>query len=67
MHWLTTSNKLLFSKAAETLSLSASCLLTASSDAWEPGEILTSTLNRGGNDLSKHTFMESPISVAMLQ
>jgi len=27
-HWLTTDNKLVFSTAAATLSLSASCLLT---------------------------------------
>lgn len=66
-HWLTTSIRLLFSKAAETLSLSANCLLTASSDAWDPGEIITSTFKLGGKDLIRHTLIESPMSVAIEQ
>ena len=33
-HWLTTSRRWLFSKAAATLSLSASCLLTAKQTRW---------------------------------
>ena len=42
-HWFTTSNRCEFSRAAATRSLSANCLLTAASDAWVPGEIVTST------------------------
>jgi hypothetical protein len=35
------------------VTLSANCLLTASSDAWVPLAISTSTLNLGGIDLRK--------------
>ena len=66
-HWLTTSIRLLFSSAADTLSLSAICLLTAASDACDPGDIFTSTLNLGGNDRNRQTLMDSPINVAIEQ
>lgn len=66
-HWFTTSNKWEFSKAAATRSLSASCLLTACSEACVPGVIWTSILNLSGSDLISFTFMDRPISVAMLQ
>ena len=56
-----------FSKAAATRSLSANCLLTASSLAWVPGAIVTSTLNLGGKDLKSLTRIDKPIIVAMLQ
>lgn len=67
MHWLMTVIRLLFSRAAATLSLSANCLLTATSDECVPGVISTVTLKRGGRDLSSLTRIDSPISVAMLQ
>lgn len=67
MHWFITSIRFLFSKAAATRSLSASCLLTALSDACVPGVISTVTLNRGGSDLSNFTRIDSPIRVAILQ
>lgn len=67
MHWLITSIRCEFSKAAATLSLSANCLLTACSDEWVPGVISTVTLNRGGNDLNNFTRMDNPISVAIEQ
>lgn len=59
--------KLLFSKAAATRSLSASCLFTADSDECVPGVISTVTLNRGGSDRSSLTRIDKPINVAMLQ
>lgn len=67
MHWLMTSARCLFSSAAATRSLSASCLLTASSEACVPGVISTVTLKRGGSDRSSFTRMESPINVAIEQ
>lgn len=67
MHWLITSMRWLFSRAAAIRSLSANCLLTACSDEWVPGVISTVTLNRGGNDRSSFTRMDKPIRVAMLQ
>lgn len=59
--------KCLFSNAAATLSLSASCLLIESAETWVPGVTSTVTLNRGGSVRSSLTLIESPISVAMLQ
>lgn len=67
MHWLMTSARCLFSSAAATRSLSASCLLTASSEACVPGVISTVTLKRGGSDRSSFTRMERPINVAIEQ
>lgn len=67
MHWFITSARFGFSRAAATLSLSASCLLTAASDACVPGVISTVTLNRGGKDRMSLTRIESPIKVAIEQ
>lgn len=66
MHWFITFIKLLFSRAAATLSLSASCLFTAISEVCVPGVISTVTLNRGGNDRNSFTLIDKPINVAML-
>lgn len=57
----------LFSNAAATLSLSASCLLTAPSAMCVPGVMVTLTLNLDGIVLRSCVLMERPISVAMLQ
>lgn len=67
IHWLMTSIRFLFSRAAATRSLSASCLFTAASDACEPGVISTVTLNRGGSERNNFTRIDNPIRVAMLQ
>lgn len=67
MHWFITVMRLLFSNAAATRSLSASCLFTATSDVCVPGVISTVTLKRGGNDLSSFTRIDRPINVAILQ
>lgn len=67
MHWFITSARFWFSSAAATRSLSASCLLTAASEACVPGVISTVTLNRGGRDLSNLTLIDSPIRVAIEQ
>lgn len=56
-----------FSSAAATLSLSPSCLLTASSVLCVPALILTSTLNLGGSACSKRTRTPSPMTVASEQ
>lgn len=67
IHWFITSIRCLFSRAAATRSLSASCLLTANSEECVPGVISTTTLNRGGRARSSLTRIDNPISVAMLQ
>lgn len=67
MHWFTTFIKLSFSRAAATLSLSASCLFTECSALCVPGLISTLTLNVDGKHLSSFTLMDKPIKVAMLQ
>ena len=59
-HWLTTVRRWLFSRAAATLSLSASCLLTAASEAWLPGLMLTLTFHLSGRDLSSFTLIAKP-------
>jgi hypothetical protein len=56
-----------FSKAAATLSLSFSCLLTAASEACDPGASDMPTLNRRGSALRSLTRMQSPINVAIEQ
>lgn len=66
-HWLTTSSRWVFSRAAATRSLSASCLFTACSEAWVPGVMCTSILKRWGRDRRSLTLIDRPISVAMLQ
>lgn len=67
MHWLITSIRCLFSRAAATRSLSANCLLTAISEECVPGVISTTTLKRGGRARSNLTRIDSPIKVAILQ
>ncbi len=67
IHRFTTPNKCSFSSAALTLSLSASCLLTACSLIWVPLSILTTTLKREGRDRKSLTRMDRPIKVAMEQ
>lgn len=59
--------RLLFSKAAATRSLSASCLLTSSACAWVSFLILTSTLKLGGKVFSNRTLTPSPMTVASEQ
>lgn len=66
-HWLTTSIRLAFSRAAATLSLSANCLLIACSEAWDPGVMAMSTLNLLGKDRINWTRIARPIKVAILQ
>lgn len=60
MHLLTTPSKLVFSRAAATRSLSASCLLMAASEAWLPGVMLTSTLNLRDSDSDSIIFFHKP-------
>lgn len=67
MHWFITLIRCKFSKAAATLSLSASCLLTACSEACVPGLTSTLTLNLDGKHRNSFTRMDKPINVAMLQ
>lgn len=59
--------KVPFSKAAATLSLSASCLLTSSAVLCVPSLIRTSIRNRGGRDCSRRTRTPRPMTVAKLQ
>jgi hypothetical protein len=56
-----------FSRAAATLSLSASCLLTSSAVLCVPSLIRTSIRKRGERDCSKRTRTPSPMTVARLQ
>lgn len=56
-----------FSRAAATLSLSPSCLLTASSVLCVPFLIRTSTRKRGGRACSSRTRTPKPITVASEQ
>ncbi len=67
IHWRTTPRRWSFSMAAATRSLSASCLFTATSDAWLPGVMEMSTLNRLGSEDSNFTRVQRPIRVAILQ
>src|SRR5207248_1345698 len=67
IHFVTTSIKFAFSKAAATLSLSLNCLLIACSVACVPGVIRTSTLYVDGNDRSNFTRKHNPINVAIEQ
>lgn len=66
-HLSTNPNKLGFSNAAATLSLSFSCLFTAASEACDPGDNAISILNLGGSTRRSLTRIHRPISVAMLQ
>lgn len=56
-----------FSRAAATLSLSPSCLLTCSAVLCVPSLILTSTLNLGGKACSRRTRTPRPMTVASEQ
>ncbi|KAG6460994.1 hypothetical protein O3G_MSEX012361 [Manduca sexta] len=60
IHWLIMARRLEFSSAAATLSLSASCLLTASSEAWVPSVTCTVTLNLVGSARRSCTRMDRP-------
>lgn len=62
-----TSIKCEFSKAAQTRSLSFSCLLIANSDECVPGVISTKTLKRGGSARRSLTRIERPMRVAIEQ
>jgi hypothetical protein len=56
-----------FSSAAATLSLSPSCLLTASSVLWVPFLMRTSIRKRGGKACSSRTRTPKPMTVASEQ
>lgn len=62
-----TPMRVLFSRAAATLSLSANCLLTSSDVLWVPFFMRTSSLKRGGSACSSLTRTPKPITVARLQ
>lgn len=66
-HRFIARNKLGFSMAAETRSLSFSCLLIASSVSCDPSVMRTSSLNRAGRLRISLTMIDSPINVAALQ
>lgn len=59
--------RLLFSRAAATRSLSASCLLTSSACPWVSFLILTSTRKLGGKACSNRTLTPRPMTVASEQ
>lgn len=73
----TLPNKLVFSSAAATRSLSFNCLFTvvrgsvqetkipANSFEWVPGEINMSSLKRSGSERSNLTLRNNPINVAI--
>jgi hypothetical protein len=65
--FLSTPINVPFSSAAATLSLSPSCLLTASSVLCVPFLMRTSTRKRGGKACSRRTRTPSPMTVAREQ